>query len=257
MFELEGRAATVTVEELRFSMPDISRFFERRLSGSELDSVLASSEGWPIALRIHRNAGRAGVAGPGADNGGDLAAGWIETRLWRGISGEEQDFVLDVPRCSTRSSRTWSRKRDRQAQRGPAPGVDGTARGAAVDRGRRRRGDATASAREGLLREAALRGDAGAISRAARRDRRGAGPPRADARSLASCEGGGRCRSARPARREHGRGAAVARGGSGAAAHGRRPAYRGRAVPISAAGAVALRCAHHLRRHRGGAARLR
>ncbi|MYE59383.1 MAG: hypothetical protein F4X35_07405 [Alphaproteobacteria bacterium] len=96
IFELEGRAATVTVEELRFSTPDIARFFERRLSGRELDSVLASSEGWPIALRIHRNAEREGAVSPGANNGGDLAAGWIETRLWRGISGDDRDFVLDV-----------------------------------------------------------------------------------------------------------------------------------------------------------------
>lgn len=96
MFELEGRAATVTVDDLRFSTVDIERLFERRLSRRELDSVLASSEGWPIALRIHRNAEGEEPAGPGANNNGDLIAGWIETRLWRGISGDDRDFVLDA-----------------------------------------------------------------------------------------------------------------------------------------------------------------
>ena len=35
MFALEGRAATVTAEELRFSKSEISRFFDRRLSRQE------------------------------------------------------------------------------------------------------------------------------------------------------------------------------------------------------------------------------
>ena len=96
MFAFEGRAATVTVEDLRFSMPHISRFFDRRLSRRELGSVLANSAGWPIALRIYRNAERVGAAGPTAGGGDDMVAGWIETRLWRGISDEDREFVLDV-----------------------------------------------------------------------------------------------------------------------------------------------------------------
>ena len=96
MFALEGRAETVTVEELRFTAPDITRFFGRRLSRRELGSVVANSAGWPIALRIYRNAGQEGAETPGAGGGGDLIAGWIETRLWRGISEDDRDFVLDV-----------------------------------------------------------------------------------------------------------------------------------------------------------------
>ncbi len=94
MFALEGRGGTVGAEDLRFSARDVSRFFERRLSRRELATVVADSAGWPIALRMYRNAGRHGAASAGA--GDDTVAGWIETRLWRGISAEDRDFVLDV-----------------------------------------------------------------------------------------------------------------------------------------------------------------
>ena len=94
MFALEGRGATVTAEDLRFSTPDISRFFHRKLSRRELAAVAADSTGWPLALDIHRNAARRGAAiAAGPD---DTVAGWIETRLWRGLSADDRDFVLDV-----------------------------------------------------------------------------------------------------------------------------------------------------------------
>lgn len=96
ILELEGRASTLTAEHLRFSAPDIPRFFERPLSRRELDSVVADSAGWPIALRIHGNADRKGASGFDGNGGGDLVAGWIETRLWRGVSEEDRDFVLDI-----------------------------------------------------------------------------------------------------------------------------------------------------------------
>ena len=94
MFALEGREATVTADDLRFSRSDIARFFEQGLSRRELASVAADSAGWPIALRIQRNAGRreSGSA-QGAER---TVAGWIETRLWRGIPAEHRDFVLDA-----------------------------------------------------------------------------------------------------------------------------------------------------------------
>ena len=93
-FALEGREATVTVDDLRFSRPDVARFFDRRLSRRELAAVVADSAGWPIALRIHRNAAHHGAADAGdADR---TAAAWIETRLWRGIPAADRDFVLDI-----------------------------------------------------------------------------------------------------------------------------------------------------------------
>ena len=94
MFVLEGRAATVTAGDLRFSAQDVSRFFDRRLSRRELAVVVAGSDGWPIALRMYRNAGPRGLASVAGDD--DAVAGWIETRLWRGISADDRDFVLDI-----------------------------------------------------------------------------------------------------------------------------------------------------------------
>ena len=94
MFMLEGRAATVTTDDLRFSAQDVSRFFDRRLSRRELAAVVADSAGWPIALRMYRSAGQSGL--PSVGDGDDAVAGWIETRLWRGISAEDRDFVLDI-----------------------------------------------------------------------------------------------------------------------------------------------------------------
>ena len=66
----------------------------RALRQRELAAVVADSAGWPIALRLYRSAGQSGLTSVG---GGDNAvAAWIETRLWRGISAEDRDFVLDV-----------------------------------------------------------------------------------------------------------------------------------------------------------------
>ena len=94
IYALEGRGVTVTVEDLRFSKSDISRFFGGSLSRRRLAAVVADSAGWPLALRIHRDAARRGV--PDAAGGEETVAGWIETRLWRGLSAEDRDFVLDV-----------------------------------------------------------------------------------------------------------------------------------------------------------------
>ncbi|WP_419938243.1 hypothetical protein [Candidatus Palauibacter sp.] len=94
MYPLEGRGVTVIAEDLRFSKSDISRFFGGSLSRRRLAAVARDSAGWPLALRIHRDAARRGV--PDATGGRDAIAGWIETRLWRGLSAEDRDFVLDI-----------------------------------------------------------------------------------------------------------------------------------------------------------------
>ena len=93
---LEGRATTVTVDDLRFSPEDASRFFRPRLPRRELRHVLQNSVGWPIALRIYRNADEEGIAPTASGGGGDLVSGWVETRLWRGVSEEDRNFVLDI-----------------------------------------------------------------------------------------------------------------------------------------------------------------
>lgn len=94
IYALEGRGVTVTAEDLRFSRSDVSRFFGGSLSRRRLAAVAADSAGWPLALRIHRDAARPGM--PDAAVGDDTLADWIETRLWRGFSAEDRDFVLDI-----------------------------------------------------------------------------------------------------------------------------------------------------------------
>lgn len=96
MFALEGRVETLTTEELRFSTSDISRFFDTRLSRRELASVTANSAGWPIALRIYRNARRHGSANAVDRDDDDTVSGWIETRLWRDIATGDREFLLDI-----------------------------------------------------------------------------------------------------------------------------------------------------------------
>ena len=90
---LEGRGVTISVEDLRFGRPEIARFFDTRLSRRELAELHEVSRGWPIALRIHRNM-ESPASAPASVH--DLAANWIEARLWRGLSTEDQDFVLDI-----------------------------------------------------------------------------------------------------------------------------------------------------------------
>ncbi len=96
MFMLEGRGETVTAEELRFSTRDIASFFDTKLSRRELASVADKSAGWPIALRIFRNAMQTGAAVTEIGGEDDTIAAWIESRLWRGVPDEDRDFVLDV-----------------------------------------------------------------------------------------------------------------------------------------------------------------
>ncbi len=94
MYPIEGRGVTVTAEHLRFSKSDISRFFGGSLSRRKLAAVVRDTAGWPLALRIHHDATEAGL--PHAAGGEDALAGWIESRLWRGLSAEDRDFVLDI-----------------------------------------------------------------------------------------------------------------------------------------------------------------
>ena len=93
MYILEGRGTTVTVEDLRFTKGEVAAFFDTWLSRHELDEIAERSAGWPLALRIYRNARQEGAR---EDIGRDAVAAWIETRLWRGLATEDRDVVLDV-----------------------------------------------------------------------------------------------------------------------------------------------------------------
>lgn len=101
MLSLEGHARTFTAEELRFSAAHIARFFEpprsgsQRLSRAQLAAIAEDSAGWPIALRLYRNALETGA--PLSELGAsDTVAAWIESRLWRGLAGEDREFMLDI-----------------------------------------------------------------------------------------------------------------------------------------------------------------
>ena len=90
---LDRRGVAISVDDLRFKKQEIARFFDTKLSRRELNELNEDSQGWPIALCIHRDL-RAG--GDPVDMIQGIASNWIEARLMRGLTSEEQDLVLDV-----------------------------------------------------------------------------------------------------------------------------------------------------------------
>ena len=91
----EGDAELITADRLRFSRPEIAQFFDGKLSGRELSAVADDSAGWPIALHIRRSA----KARPVRERSRvvqNLVHGWVESRLWYDIAGEDREFLLDV-----------------------------------------------------------------------------------------------------------------------------------------------------------------
>ena len=92
-FEVD--AAVLTADDLRFSKPEISRFFGWRLPREQLDAVARESSGWPIALRIHGNGG-APWRGAQARLARELVDNWVTSRLWSDLCNDDQEFLLDV-----------------------------------------------------------------------------------------------------------------------------------------------------------------
>ena len=90
---LDGQAAVLGADDLRFSKSEISDFFDRRLSRRELGSLAEESAGWPMALRMQRN--RTGVT-RGAGEARSIVENWVESRLWEGIDADDRELVLDV-----------------------------------------------------------------------------------------------------------------------------------------------------------------
>ena len=92
---LDGRAEVVATEKLRFSKPEVARFFDLSLSRNELAKEMERSAGWPFALRIslnrteHRAAGDTWVAQ-------DFVKNWVESRLFASLGPDDRDFLLDV-----------------------------------------------------------------------------------------------------------------------------------------------------------------
>lgn len=91
--QLDASSVRVTATELRFSEWEIARFFGMHLSRRERSEIMQRSAGWPLALRIFRNAREEGAP---LDTGADTLAAWIETRLWRGLAAEDRELILDM-----------------------------------------------------------------------------------------------------------------------------------------------------------------
>ena len=92
---LAGRAGMFTTDDLRFSKPDIARFFGPGLRRREIAWWYEETSGWAIAMRILRNEGRGGT-GARADGTRHAADSWVESRLWRGLPGPDRALLLDV-----------------------------------------------------------------------------------------------------------------------------------------------------------------
>ena len=92
---LDGRAAILSAEDLRFSRSEVKAFFDGELTRERLSAVMTESAGWPFALRVCRNEMASGRRG-------DVLAAqafvenWVESRLFDGLGPEEREFLLDV-----------------------------------------------------------------------------------------------------------------------------------------------------------------
>ena len=91
----DGSGLVVDAEALLFSRSEIARFFEGALSRRELTEMEKQTGGWPVALRVCRNA-RAGGAGRRGTAAAKLTAEFVRVRLLRGLSAEDRRFVCEL-----------------------------------------------------------------------------------------------------------------------------------------------------------------
>ena len=92
---LEGRAAIVSTDELRFSKSEVADFFDGKLSRPQLAALMSESAGWPFALRISRNEIESGERGI-ARAAQEFVENWVESRLFAGLGAEDREFLLDI-----------------------------------------------------------------------------------------------------------------------------------------------------------------
>ena len=91
----DGRAEMFSLDDLRFSSPDIARFIGPGPTRREIAWWTEMSRGWAIALRILRNEGRGG-AGAEVVDARQAADSWVESRLWRDLPARDRDLLMDV-----------------------------------------------------------------------------------------------------------------------------------------------------------------
>ncbi|MCY4503768.1 MAG: AAA family ATPase, partial [Alphaproteobacteria bacterium] len=92
---LEGRAAILSTEDLRFSAAEVADFFDGKLSRTQLAAVMSESAGWPFALRISRNETASGERGD-ARIAAEFVENWVESRLLSDLGAEDREFLLDI-----------------------------------------------------------------------------------------------------------------------------------------------------------------
>jgi len=92
---LDGRAAMISSDDLRFSRSEVADFFRGRLSRPRLAALMSESSGWPFAVRLSRNALEGGE-GNGAEAARELADNWIEARLLARLREDDREFLLDI-----------------------------------------------------------------------------------------------------------------------------------------------------------------
>ena len=92
---LEDSAVVVSTEQLRFSKPEIARFFGGDLTRRELNDIADRTAGWPVALRIDRSMRAAGTAAS-IERGKALTRNFLDARLLRGLSDQDRALLLDL-----------------------------------------------------------------------------------------------------------------------------------------------------------------
>ena len=92
---LEGRAAIVSAEDLRFSRSEVAEFFDGKLTQAQLTALMSESAGWPFALRISRNEVESGGQGD-PRSAQEIVENWVESRLFAGLGAEDREFLLDI-----------------------------------------------------------------------------------------------------------------------------------------------------------------
>ena len=90
---LSGRVDLLSVAELRFSAEETAAFLGKHLSDRELAAIDQEYAGWPVALALLRV--DLGTASGRADSA-NLLGNWIESWLWRRLSTDQRDFLLDA-----------------------------------------------------------------------------------------------------------------------------------------------------------------
>ena len=91
----EGKVSVLTANELRFSNTEIAEFLSLKATSPKVASIAAATEGWPIALRIHRNEWKRGAEGS-IRAVRALAENWLDSWFWSRLSDANRRLLRDI-----------------------------------------------------------------------------------------------------------------------------------------------------------------